>query len=76
MIDDVLDEEADSVTLGKTAGKDKAAAKPTYTSLMGLPAAKRLAQELLSDALEAVAPFGGRARRLTEIADFIVHRGR
>ena len=76
VIDDVLDEEADSATLGKTAGKDKAAAKPTYTSLMGLPAAKRLAQELLSDALEAVAPFGGRARRLTEIADFIVHRGR
>ena len=76
VIDDVLDEEADSVTLGKTAGKDKAGGKPTYTSLMGLPDAKRLAHELLADALGALAPFGERARRLTEIADFIVHRGR
>ena len=76
VIDDVLDEEADSATLGKTAGKDKAEGKPTYTSLMGLPAAKRLAHELLADALEALTPFGERARRLHEIADFIVHRGR
>jgi len=76
VIDDVLDEEADSVTLGKTAGKDKAGGKPTYTTLMGLPAAKRLAHELLGDALEALLPFGERARRLREIADFIVHRGR
>ena len=76
VIDDVLDEEADSVTLGKTAGKDKAGGKPTYTALMGLPDAKRLAHELLGDALEALLPFGERARRLREIADFIVHRGR
>jgi len=76
VIDDVLDEEADSATLGKTAGKDKAGGKPTYTSVLELPAAKRLAQELLMDALDALAPFGERARRLREIADFIVHRGR
>jgi farnesyl diphosphate synthase len=75
-VDDILDEEGDAETLGKTAGKDKANAKPTYTALMGLPDARRFAEELLSDALEALAPFGPEADRLREIADFIVHRRR
>jgi farnesyl diphosphate synthase len=76
VVDDVLDEEGDAASLGKTAGKDKANGKPTYTSLMGLPAAKRFATELLGDAGEALASFGDRARRLREIANFIVHRQR
>ena len=76
VVDDILDEEGDAQTLGKTAGKDKAGGKPTYTSLLGLPEAKRLAQELLMDALDALGPFGERGRRLRDIADFIVHRGR
>ncbi len=76
VVDDILDEEGDSVTLGKTAGKDKADNKPTYTSLMGLPEARRFALELLDDANGALADFGDRARRLREIADFIVHRRR
>jgi farnesyl diphosphate synthase len=76
VVDDVLDEEGDAATLGKTAGKDKANGKPTYTSLMGLPAAKRFATELLADAEEALSSFGDRARRLREIANFIVHRRR
>jgi farnesyl diphosphate synthase len=76
VVDDVLDEAADSATLGKTAGKDKAAGKPTYTSVLGLPQAKALARELLGDAHEAVAPLGEPARRLRELADFIVHRER
>jgi farnesyl diphosphate synthase len=76
VVDDILDEEGDSVVLGKTAGKDKAAGKPTYTSLMGLADAKRFALELLADSREALAGLGGRAGRLGEIADFIVHRQR
>jgi farnesyl diphosphate synthase len=76
VVDDILDEEADSATLGKTAGKDKAEGKPTYTSLMGLPQARELARELLEDAHEALAPLGEPARRLRELADFIVHRQR
>jgi farnesyl diphosphate synthase len=74
VVDDILDEEGDAESLGKTAGKDKAAGKPTYTSLMGLAEAKRFAAELLRDAKEALAPFGERAKRLHEIAEFIVHR--
>jgi farnesyl diphosphate synthase len=74
VVDDILDEEGDSATLGKTAGKDQAAGKPTYTSLMGLPQARSFAHELLADALAAVEPLGDRGRRLAELAEFIVRR--
>ena len=76
VVDDVLDEEGDDATLGKTAGKDRAAGKPTYTSLLGLPQAKQLAEDLLAQALDVVEPFGERARRLRELAEFIVRRSR
>lgn len=74
VVDDILDCEADSALLGKTAGKDAANNKPTYVSLLGLSEARRRAQALKDDALEALAPFGERAQRLREIADFIVER--
>jgi farnesyl diphosphate synthase len=76
VVDDVLDEEGDASTLGKTAGKDKAAGKPTYTSLLGLPKAKAFATELLDDAQQAIASFGERAARLRQLAEFIVRRER
>src|SRR5687768_5369649 len=76
VVDDILDEEGDADTLGKTAGKDKAAGKPTYTSLLGLPEAKRLAEDLLQQAREALSQLDHRADRLREIAEFIVHRER
>jgi farnesyl diphosphate synthase len=76
VVDDILDEEGDAVMLGKTAGKDKAAGKPTYPSLIGLGDARRLAGELLAQAHEAVAAFGDRGGRLRELADFIVQRRR
>jgi farnesyl diphosphate synthase len=74
VVDDILDEEGDASTLGKTAGKDKAENKPTYTTLMGLGHAKKFAAELLADAEAAIAPFGDRALRLKELAHFIVKR--
>ena len=74
VVDDILDCEADSATLGKTAGKDVANNKPTYVALLGMSEAKRKAAELKADALEALQPFGARAQRLKEIADFIVER--
>ena len=76
VVDDILDEEADSATLGKTAGKDREAGKPTYTSLMGIAGARAFAAELLAGAREALAPFDGRADRLRSLADFIVKRDR
>jgi len=55
VVDDVLDVTADSATLGKTAGKDAAADKPTYVALMGLERAQRYADDLARQALEALA---------------------
>jgi len=58
VVDDILDVTADSLTLGKTAGKDAEHAKPTYVSLMGLERASAFAQQLKSDALAALALSG------------------
>ena len=58
VVDDILDVTADSATLGKTAGKDAAADKPTYVALMGLEAAQRHADELAQQALQALADTG------------------
>jgi farnesyl diphosphate synthase len=74
VVDDVLDATADSATLGKTAGKDAAANKPTYVSILGLDASRVLAEKLRNDAHEALAPFGDKAGRLRELADLIVQR--
>ncbi|MGB8517927.1 MAG: polyprenyl synthetase family protein [Gallionella sp.] len=74
VVDDVLDTEADTATLGKTAGKDADNDKPTYVTLLGVPAAREMAQQLHRDALDSLAEFGDAARRLRELADFIVLR--
>ncbi|MGZ8304921.1 MAG: polyprenyl synthetase family protein [Telluria sp.] len=74
VVDDVLDATADSATLGKTAGKDAAQNKPTYVTLLGLDEAKRHARSLRDEAIAALGPFGARARRLVELADWITLR--
>ncbi|MBI5436245.1 MAG: polyprenyl synthetase family protein [Nitrosomonadales bacterium] len=74
VVDDVLDSEADTATLGKTAGKDAEQDKPTYVTLLGVPAARKMAAELHRVALDALSGFGAGARRLRELADFIVLR--
>lgn len=74
VVDDVLDVQADSATLGKTAGKDAANDKPTYVSLLGLDGASALASRLCGEAHESLQPFGNAARRLHELADLIVLR--
>ena len=73
VVDDVLDHEASTATLGKTAGKDARQGKATYVSLMGLASAKDLAQELRGKAHAALDGLAG-GRRLAELADFIVLR--
>ncbi len=74
VMDDVLDAEADTATLGKTAGKDAAQGKATYLTLMSIKEARAYARELVADALTAIAPFGELGRRLGEISRFIVER--
>lgn len=74
VVDDILDCTASTATLGKTAGKDAAADKPTYVSLLGLKGAKDFAEYLHTEAMAALEIFGLRARRLRELSDFIAHR--
>jgi len=74
VVDDVLDAEASTATLGKTAGKDSRQGKPTYVSAMGTLRAKAYAEELRNGAHAALEGFGARAQRLKQLADFIVLR--
>jgi farnesyl diphosphate synthase len=74
VVDDILDATADSVVLGKTAGKDAADNKPTYVTILGLEASQALAEKLRGDAHRAVEQFGSQAQRLRELADLIVQR--
>ncbi len=74
VVDDVLDAEGTTATLGKTAGKDAQQNKPTYVSVLSVAEAKKLAAELRQDALAALVIFGERALRLRQLADFIVLR--
>ena len=74
VVDDVLDAEASTATLGKTAGKDEKQGKPTYVAAMGRGAARELAERLRMDAHAALEGLGGRAHRLRSLADFVVLR--
>ena len=77
VVDDILDVTADSAALGKTAGKDAAADKPTYVSLLGLDASRALARELLAQAHRALDASGlPDAGRLRALADLVVQRNR
>ncbi len=72
--DDILDIEASSEILGKTAGKDEARLKSTYPAVMGLPAAKLRAGELFAAAEAALNPLGDDAAALRWLAQHIQQR--
>ncbi len=74
VVDDILDAEADTQTLGKTAGKDAQANKSTYVTLLGLSKAKHLASELHEQAMDALSCFGQEADLLRHLAHFITQR--
>lgn len=72
--DDILDEESDTATLGKTQGKDKDNDKPTYPALLGLSGAKQKAQELHEKALDSLSGFGKEADLLRDLSLYIIQR--
>ena len=74
VVDDVLDASSDSQTLGKTAGKDAAANKPTFVSLMGLGGARDFADKLHQEALDSLSIWGDNADLLRAIASKVVNR--
>ena len=74
VVDDILDAEADTKTLGKTAGKDALNNKSTYVTILGLHAAKQLARELHANAMAALSFYGREADLLRHLASFITER--
>ncbi|MDP1559452.1 MAG: polyprenyl synthetase family protein [Nitrosomonas sp.] len=74
VVDDVLDAEATTATLGKTAGKDADNNKPTYVSILGVSQARELAETLRRDAFQSLESFGEAAARLRQVTDFIIQR--
>ena len=75
VVDDILDVTADSVSLGKTAGKDAAADKPTYVSVLGLDASRALASKLGDQAQQALDDSGlPNVGLLRALADRVVNR--
>ncbi|HSR70342.1 MAG TPA: farnesyl diphosphate synthase [Acidobacteriota bacterium] len=71
VVDDILDVEGSRQQLGKSAGKDQAAAKATFPSLYGVEESRRMAEELVEKAVAEVSFLGDRARMLCELARFI-----
>lgn len=74
IVDDILDEEGSAATLGKTAGKDKAAGKPTYPAFFGLDRSKAMAAECHEKAKAALDRAGLLESRLADIASWIIER--
>ena len=74
IIDDVLDVEESSESLGKTAGKDEAQQKITFPAVYGLERSREMAEEERLASHVALRIFDDRAERLRQIADFIVQR--
>ncbi|WP_414674519.1 (2E,6E)-farnesyl diphosphate synthase [Luteibacter sp.] len=72
--DDILDVEGESAVIGKTAGKDAAADKPTFPSIIGLAASRERLDTLVRDALEAIAPLGERGEWLADLARYSAQR--
>jgi geranylgeranyl diphosphate synthase type II len=72
--DDLLDVLGSQEAMGKTLGKDERQQKATYPAVHGVEKSKKIAQQLVTEACEALAPFGPRARRLQEIAQFMIAR--
>jgi geranylgeranyl diphosphate synthase type II len=74
VIDDILDVTQSTEVLGKTAGKDAAVEKSTYPAILGLDASRREAAKLTREALDSLAPLGGKGVRLREIANHLLSR--
>jgi geranylgeranyl diphosphate synthase type II len=76
IIDDILDVTQTSEQLGKTAGKDTAAQKATYPSIIGLEKSRKIAMELTGKAFDSLKIFKGKANALESLAKYLLERNK
>jgi farnesyl diphosphate synthase len=74
IVDDLLDVEGDPSVVGKATGKDAAAGKATFVSILGLERARSQAGMLARQAAAHLEPFGDKADLLRQAANFVVSR--
>lgn len=74
VIDDILDEESTTETLGKDAGSDRARGKATFPSVYGIEESKKYAKRLLKEAQEDIKFLGDRGNILNMLAEYILIR--
>jgi farnesyl diphosphate synthase len=72
--DDILDVQGDPAKAGKRLGKDQAAGKATFVSLLGIDGAKARAADLIAQAEACLAPYGAKAATLIDAARFVIAR--
>ena len=72
--DDILDVEGEQALVGKTLNKDSTQGKVTFVSLYGLENAKKIAQDLITEAQQIISIFGEKAQTLQDLAQYIINR--
>ena len=76
IMDDVLDVEGDPLKVGKRLNKDTRAGKATFVSLLGMDNAKKHSSLLIDKAIEALVPYGVKAKNLRQLASFVIARNK
>ena len=72
--DDILDIEGDSSLMGKNTGSDEERGKITFPTVFGLDRSKKMLNDLVKSAIEAISRFNGKADPLRKIAGYIIER--
>ena len=76
VVDDILNVEGDPAVMGKAAGTDQLRLKNSYPAFLGLEKSRKLAQDLIRQALAAISAFDAKAAPLRAIAGFVVARNK
>jgi len=74
VVDDILDVSGDTQTLGKPAGSDASNEKTTFATLFGQEQSGQIASELTTAAINALRPFGDKAKPLAVLARKLCER--
>jgi geranylgeranyl diphosphate synthase type II len=74
IMDDILDETGNTISIGKTPGKDLDKDKQTFTRIYGIEKSKQIAREKTDEAIEALEPFESKADNLRYLAEYLFLR--